>query len=67
LKDDLNEKQQPSDHHQSTQPKTSPATETNKQQSFANCKQLRQVYPNGFHLNHLSSRLVIYLLQRLVC
>lgn len=34
LKDDLNEKQQPSDHHQSNQLKTSPSTETNKQQSF---------------------------------
>lgn len=58
LKDDLKEKQQSSNHHQSTQPKTSPSTETNTQQSFANCKQLRQVYPNVSlpiiqHIDHI--------------
>ncbi|WP_043951324.1 excalibur calcium-binding domain-containing protein, partial [Staphylococcus aureus] len=56
LKDDLKEKQQPSDHHQSTQPKTSQSTEINRQQSFANCKQLRQVYPNGVTADHPAYR-----------
>ncbi|WP_242414022.1 excalibur calcium-binding domain-containing protein, partial [Staphylococcus aureus] len=56
LKDDLKEKQQSSNHHQSTQPKTSPSTETNRQQSFANCKQLRQVYPNGVTADHPAYR-----------
>ncbi|HDC5594908.1 excalibur calcium-binding domain-containing protein [Staphylococcus aureus] len=56
LKDDLKEKQQSSNHHQSTQPKTSPSTETNTQQSFANCKQLRQVYPNGVTADHPAYR-----------
>ncbi|PXA61342.1 excalibur calcium-binding domain-containing protein, partial [Staphylococcus pseudintermedius] len=31
-------------------------TETNKQQSFANCKHLRQVYPNGVTADHPAYR-----------
>lgn len=52
LKDDLKEKQQPSDHHQSTQPKTSPAPEVNTQKTFSNCTELRKVYPNGVSIGH---------------
>ncbi len=35
---------------------TSPSTETNTQNSFANCKQLRQVYPNGVTADHPAYR-----------
>ncbi|HDJ2906053.1 TPA: excalibur calcium-binding domain-containing protein [Staphylococcus aureus] len=52
LKDDFKEKQQSSDHHQSTQPKTSPTPEVNTQKSFSNCTELRKVYPNGVSIGH---------------